>query len=83
MTQSDKEFVCNTLLEELISQALQQLKQLNYSRRSIRRYRLVWEQLLKYSYKTGQGNILSESLAASFIKDNQLEESYLPELHMS
>ena len=76
MTQSDKESVCSTSLEELISQALQQIEQLNYSRRSIRRYRLVWEQILKHSYKTGQGNTLSENLAASFIKDNQLGEIF-------
>ena len=83
MTQSDTKPVCNTPLTLLIPQALNELNHLGYSRRSIRRYRLVWEQLMVFSEKVESGDTLSENLAASFIKDNQLEENYLPTLPMS
>tara|TARA_R110002096_G_scaffold428014_2_gene639190 strand:+ start:7788 stop:9053 length:1266 start_codon:yes stop_codon:yes gene_type:complete len=83
MTQSDKTPLCNTPLTVLVSQALNELGHLDYSRRSIRRYRLVWEQLIVFSQQAEPGNTLSENLAASFIKDHQLEDGYLPGLHMS
>jgi site-specific recombinase XerD len=82
MTQPDKNPVCNTPLTVLVPQALNELNRLGYSRRSIRRYRLVWEKLIIFSEKSESGNTLSENLAESFIKDNQAEESYLPALHM-
>lgn len=83
MTQSNKKPVCNTPLEQLVSQALNQLRQLGYSRRSMRRYRLVWEQLMAFSQKTELGNTLSKEIAAAFIKANRREGNFLSGLHMS
>lgn len=83
MSQSDEHLICNTPLPLLVSQALDKLNQLGYSRRSMRRYRLVWEKLIAFSQDSDFGNTLSGELAVSFIKAYDDERTFLPELHMS
>ena len=53
-------------LERLVARALNELEQLGYSRRSLRRYRTVWEHLVRFARELDLEEF-SEELAARFV----------------
>jgi len=56
-------------LGRLVEDALRQLEQLGYSRRSLHRYRTIWEHLTEFSYRKQLGDSLSDSLTARFVAE--------------
>lgn len=54
-------------LEQLVAHALSELDKINYSRRSVRRYRTVWRQLVTFASKMNLGDKFSEPLAIAFL----------------
>ena len=57
----------NVPLERLVSRALRHLERLRYSRRSLRRYRTVWNRLVAFAQENGFGDRYSEELAERFV----------------
>ncbi len=55
-------------LDQLIEHALSELQRLQYSRRSLRRYRTVWTRLHDFARERELGNVLSEQLAHRFVE---------------
>jgi site-specific recombinase XerD len=66
MDQSDGEVATNLLLDRLVACALSELEKLRYSRRSLRRYRTVWRQLVAFARRMNLGGDYSADLAARF-----------------
>jgi hypothetical protein len=54
-------------LDQLVTNALRQLEQLGYSRRSLNRYRTVWKHLTAFARQHTLGETFSETLAARFV----------------
>lgn len=54
-------------LDELVKRALNELDRLKYSRRSIRRYRTAWHQLIAFARTAALGDSYSDELGARFI----------------
>jgi len=54
-------------LKRLVTKALSHLAKLGYSRRSLRRYRTIWQRLIVFSRQNDFGNEYSEELAARFV----------------
>ena len=54
-------------LDQLVAHALSELDKINYSRRSVRRYRTVWGHLVTFSREMSLGNGFSEQLATEFV----------------
>lgn len=54
-------------LDQLVADAMEQLRQLGYSRRTLGRYRAVWERLIDFSRREGMGDSLSTGLALRFL----------------
>ena len=54
-------------LDQLVAHALSELDKINYSRRSVRRYRTVWGHLVTFSRERNLGDRYSEQLAAEFV----------------
>ena len=54
-------------LDELVAHALSELERVNYSRRAVRRYRMVWAKLVAFSRERNPENRYSEELAAEFV----------------
>ncbi|MCP4285365.1 MAG: tyrosine-type recombinase/integrase [Gammaproteobacteria bacterium] len=67
MDQSSHENVNNQPLKRLVSRALLYLEKLGYSRRSLRRYRTIWQHLIAFSRHQDLGDTYSENLAARFV----------------
>lgn len=67
MEKSSYQYPNNLPLSQLISDALQQLVKLDYSRRSIRRYRVIWQHLSDFARQNSLGDKLSTELMDSFI----------------
>jgi site-specific recombinase XerD len=66
-------------LGRLVADALVQLEQLGYDRRSLRRYRATWRHLAEFSHEQGLGDEFSDDLAARFVEaydigDGQVDE---------
>jgi len=59
-------------LDRLIAQALRELERLGYSRRSLRRYRSVWEHLLRFAREANLADEYSQDLATRFVDANRL-----------
>lgn len=60
--------VANDLpLDRLVARALSELEQLGYSRRSLRRYRTIWQHLMAYSRQLKREGAYSEDLATRFV----------------
>lgn len=51
----------NALLDRLVARASGELEKLRYSRRSLRRYRTVWRQLVTFSRQMNLGGDYSET----------------------
>lgn len=54
-------------LDRLVTSALDELERLGYSRRSLRRYRQVWEHLVRFAREMNLGDEYSEDLAKRFV----------------
>lgn len=67
MDQSHHQVTHNLPLDQLVANALGQLKRLHYSARSLRRYRTIWRHLIAFSVRENLGNEFSEDLGARFI----------------
>ena len=65
MDQSNHQ-VASIPLDRLVACALSQLEKLRYSRRSLRRYRTIWQHLVAFSREMNLGGEYSEDLAARF-----------------
>ena len=66
MDLSEQQTESNLPLNRLVSHALGELEKHHYSRRSLRRYRTVWEHLLRFCREMNLGEEYSEHLAARF-----------------
>ena len=53
-------------LEQVVAGALHHLEELGYSRKSLWRYRAVWQQLIGFARKEGPGEVYSPQLAERF-----------------
>ena len=62
-------------LDQLVTHALKELKRLKYSRRSVRRYRLAWRELIAFSHAEKLGDKYSDDIAARFIAAMRLERT--------
>jgi len=60
-------------LDRLVAHALRELEKLGYSRRSLRRYRTVWEHLARFAREMNLPNQYSEHLAARFLDAHRLQ----------
>jgi site-specific recombinase XerD len=61
-------------LAQLVARALSELENLRYSRRSLRRYRTVWRQIVAFSQERKLEDKFSEDLAARFCDAYQIRE---------
>jgi len=61
-------------LERLVARALSELEKVRYSRRSLRRYRTVWRQLVAFSREIKLEDKYSEDLATRFSNAYQIRE---------
>jgi len=59
-------------VEQLIAHALGELKKLEYSRRTLRRYRIVWQHLAAFSRQVDLGDKYSKELAGRFVDAYQV-----------
>jgi integrase len=55
-------------LGRLVADALDQLEKLDYSRRSLRRYRTIWQRLIAFAHQEALGDTFSEDLAVRFVE---------------
>ena len=55
MDPSKDQSAINLPLEQLVARALSELENLRYSRRSLRRYRRIWRQLVAFSHEMKPG----------------------------
>jgi site-specific recombinase XerD len=55
-------------LDRLVADALDQLQKLGYSRRSLRRYRTIWERLIAFAHQEGLGDKFTDDLAVRFVE---------------
>ena len=74
MDPSKDQSAINLPLERLVAHALSELEKLRYSRRSLRRYRTVWRQLVAFSHETNLEDKFSEDLATRFLNMYQIRE---------
>lgn len=74
MDQSNQQAVNNLPLDRLIACALSEQKRLRYSRRSLRRYRTVWRQLMAFARQTNRAGEYSEDLAAQFCAAYRIQD---------
>lgn len=70
MDQSNRLVSGNLPLGRLVRNALGQLEQLGYSRRSLGRYRAIWRHLIEFSRQKSLGDHFSAHLAARFVEEN-------------
>ena len=74
MDPSKDQSAINLPLAQLVARALSELENLRYSRRSLRRYRTVWRQLVAFSQERKLEDKFSEDLAARFCDAYQIRE---------
>ena len=68
MTQSNGSNSKSLSLDQLVKEAMVQLEQLGYSRRSQRRYRRIWEHLIEFSCQEKLGDSFSENLVVRYLE---------------
>jgi site-specific recombinase XerD len=61
-------------LDRLVAHALSELEKLRYSRRSVRRYRVVWECLVRFAHEMNLGEEYSEQLARRFVDAHRVQD---------
>jgi len=54
-------------LDQLVAHALSELNKINFSRRSVNRYRTVWKHLVTFARERSLGDRYSEQLATEFV----------------
>lgn len=69
MTQSSSPITKSLPLGGLVTDAMGQMEQLGYGRRSLHRYRTIWEHLTEFSHREKLGDSFSENLAARFVEE--------------
>lgn len=69
MDQISFPFSRNLPLKQLIADALGEIERLGYSRKSRRRYRATWEQLVKFAGRNDLGDVFSGELVAQFLDE--------------
>ena len=69
MDQSNCPVSENSPLGRLVENALGELKQLGYSRRSRNRYRAIWERFIEFCRQKKLGDEFSGDLAARFVEE--------------
>ena len=74
MDPSKDQSAINLPLAQLVARALSELEKLRYSRRSLRRYRTVWRQLVVFSHEMNLEDKYSEDLATRFSNAYQMRE---------
>mgnify|MGYP003381835431 FL=1 len=74
MDQSNHQVASNLPLHQLVARAEIELEKLCYSRRSLRRYRTIWRQLVAFSRQMNLGDEYSDDLAARFSDAYQMRE---------
>lgn len=67
MASFKKNVIENLPLKQLVKRALRELERLGYSRRSLRRYRTIWQHLIEFSRRSGFEDKYSEKLASLFV----------------
>lgn len=67
MTSSQRRSPSDLPLEQLVQHALGELKKLDYTPRTVRRYRTVWKHLVRFSAQEQLGDKYSEQLTARFV----------------
>ena len=67
MDQSLPDVARDQPLDRLVADALDRLENLGYSRRSLRRYRTIWQHLIAFSHQRDRGDPFSEDLAVRFV----------------
>ncbi len=77
MNQSNHQLPKNVPLERLVSLALDQLRQLGYSRKSLYRYKTTWKHFIEFSRQEQLGDVYSDKLAAYFLKEHLLKDGEL------
>ncbi|KVE31725.1 hypothetical protein [Burkholderia sp. TSV86] len=53
-------------LQQFVAGAVRELERLQYSRRSLERYRVVWQRLISFCHEMRSGDEYSQNLAAQF-----------------
>jgi len=66
MAQSNHQVAKNVPLDQLVAHALGELEKLHYSRRTVRRYRMIWQHFVRFSRQMSMGDSYSEDLVARF-----------------
>ena len=74
MDQSNPEVPTSLPLDRLVARASRELEKHRYSRRSLRRYRTVWRQLVAFSRQMNLEDEYSEHLAARFSDAYQMRD---------
>jgi len=69
MDQSNRLVSGNLPLGRLVGNALGEIEQLGYSRRSLGRYRAIWRHLIEFSRQNKLGDEFSGDLAARFVQE--------------
>jgi hypothetical protein len=68
MDQGNRAVAGNVPLRRLVTDALGELKQVGYSRRSWDRYRAIWQHLVEFAHQQQLGDEFSAPLAARFVE---------------
>jgi site-specific recombinase XerD len=74
MGQTHSQAAHNVPLDRLIAEALVHLEKLRYSRRSLRRYRAIWEHLIAFSRRDDREAECTEELAARFVQAYRIRD---------
>ncbi|MFT6907675.1 MAG: hypothetical protein ACJAS1_004359, partial [Oleiphilaceae bacterium] len=74
MNQSNQHF---TELEQFTKLALEQLKLLGYSKKSLYRYTTTWQHFVEFTRQQNLDDTYSEELAALFVESNLFKEGKL------
>ena len=62
-------------LRQLVADALVEIEQAGYSKRSVNRYRTTWERLIEFSDRGKLGDVFSGDLLARFLEKYRLADS--------
>lgn len=73
MDSSEHRSASDLPLDRLVADALRELEKLGYSRRSLRRYRTVWEHLVRFAREMNLPDGYSEHLARRFVDAHRFQ----------
>jgi intergrase/recombinase len=74
MEQSNYQVSSQWSLERFVASALGELEKVQYSRRSLQRYRKIWRHLMTFCHEMNLGDEYSAELAAQFLNAHQMRE---------